>query len=100
MCEFKIIRKNDGSQIGEDITIIAYSESHELLLRDILGATIKLDSALIMEVNTLNKKTTVIEHPLIKDFIGLINNINNNTVTTSEINDFQQKINELKEALQ
>jgi len=99
MCEFKIIRKNDGSQIGEDITILDYSESHELLLRDILGATIKLDSALIVDVNTLNKKTTVLEHPLIKDFLGLINSINNNTVTLSEINDFQQKINELKEAL-
>ena len=99
MCEFKIIRKNDGSQIGEDITILDYSESHELLLRDILGATIKLDSALIVDVNTLNKKTTVLEYPLIKDFLGLINSINNNTVTLSEINDFQQKINELKEAL-
>ncbi|HEY0087592.1 MAG TPA: hypothetical protein VGB37_02045 [Candidatus Lokiarchaeia archaeon] len=99
MCEFKIIRKNDGSQIGEDITILNYSESHELLLRDILGSTIKLDSALIIDVNTLNKKTTVLEHPLIKNFLGLINSINNNTVTQSDIDNFQQKINELKEAL-
>ena len=99
MCEFKIIKKNDGSQIGEDITILSYTEKYELLLKDILGAGEVLDSALIFDVNTLNQTTTVVEHPLIKDFLKLIIKINNNTITTMEIDNFQTKLSEIKKSL-
>ncbi|TFG11579.1 MAG: hypothetical protein EU531_11425 [Promethearchaeota archaeon] len=99
MCEFKIIKKNDGSQIGEDITILGYTEKFELVLRDILGAGEVLDSALIFDVNTLNQTTTVVEHPLIKDFLKLIINLNDNTITKMEIENFQTKLNEIKQSL-
>jgi len=99
MCEFKIIKKNDGSQIGEDITILSYTENYELLLRDILGTGEVLDSALILDVNTLNQTTTVVEHPLIKDFLKLIIEINNNTITRTEIENLQIKLSEIKKSL-
>ena len=99
MCEFKIIKKNDGSQIGEDITILSYTEKYELLLKDILGAGEVLDSALIFDVNTLNQTTTVVEHPLIKDFLKLIIKINDNTISKMDIENFQTKLSEIKQSL-
>ena len=89
-----IIKKNNASQIGEDIIILNYSENNELLFRDVLGAGDKLDSALILEVNTLNQTVIVLEHPLIKDFMGLMNNI-----TKSEIENIQRKLEDLKNSL-
>ncbi|MFX0187651.1 MAG: hypothetical protein ACFE8A_07945 [Candidatus Hodarchaeota archaeon] len=99
MCEFKIIKKNDGSQIGEDITILNYTDKQELILKDILGTGEKLDSALILDVNTLNQTTIVIEHPLIKDFLKVINKINDNTIIKSDIENLQIKLNDLKTSL-
>jgi len=99
MCEFKIIKKNDGSQIGEDITILSYTEKYELLLKDILGTGEKLDSALILDINTLNQTTTVVEHPLIKDFLKFIIKISDNTITKSEIENLQTKLSEIKKSL-
>ena len=96
MCEFKIIKKNDGSQIGEDITILGYTENMDLLYRDILGAGEKLDSALILEVNTLNQTTTIIEHPLIKDFLKIITS---NQIEKTQIDEFQKRLNEIKKSL-
>lgn len=94
MCEFKIIKKNDASQIGEDILLLTYTENNELVFRDVLGAGEKIDSALILEVNTLNQTVTILEHPLIKDFLGLMNNI-----TKLEIEIFQSKLEDLKNTL-
>ena len=94
MCEFKIIKKNDASQIGEDILVLNYTENNELVFRDVLGAGEKIDSALILEVNTLNQTVTLLEHPLIKDFLGLMNNI-----TKLEIENFQSKLEDLKNIL-
>ena len=99
MCEFKIIKKNDGSQIGEDITIISYTENFELVLRDILGTGEVLGSALIFDVNTLNQTTTVVEHPLIKDFLKLIIKINDNIISKMDIENFQTKLSEIKQSL-
>ena len=94
MCEFKIIKKNDASQIGEDILMLSYTENNELVFIDVLGAGEKLDSALILDVNTMNQTIIVQEHPLIKDFIGLITNINK-----SEIDNLQSKLENLKKTL-
>ena len=69
MCEFKIIKQNDGSQILEDIVILTYTENNELLFKDVLGIGELLKSALIVDVNTLNQTCVVVEHPLIKEFI-------------------------------
>jgi len=38
MCEFKIIKQNDGSQILEDIVVLSYTENNELLFRNIITA--------------------------------------------------------------
>ncbi|MFW9937003.1 MAG: hypothetical protein ACFFD5_05100 [Candidatus Thorarchaeota archaeon] len=99
MCEFKIIKQNDGSQILEDIVVLSYTENNELLFKDILGIGEILDSALIYDVNTLNQTCIIVEHPLIKDFINLIKNVNNNTLSKNEIEIFQERLEELKASI-
>ena len=88
MCEFKIIKNNDGSQILEDIVVISYTNDNELLFKDVLGMGEMLESALILSVNTLNQRCEVVEHPLV-----------NETVKPSDINEFQGKLDEFKKQI-
>ncbi|MBY8985388.1 MAG: CooT family nickel-binding protein [Candidatus Lokiarchaeota archaeon] len=99
MCEFKIIKRNDGSQIMEDIVIISYNENSELLLRDVIGMGEKLESALILDVNTMNQKCVILENPLIKDFISLIKNLSENKSSKSEIDKIINKLETIKSEL-
>ena len=99
MCEFKIIRRSDGSQIMEEIVILSYDENNELVLRDVLGMGETLDSALILDVNTMNQKCVILENPIIKDFISLITKISVNQVTGIDIDKVIAKLEELKEDL-
>ncbi len=99
MCEFKIIKVNDGSQIAEDILVLSYNEDNELIFKDVLGLGNKLESALILDVNTLIQTAQVFEHPLIKNFIGLMKNLKDQKLTKVEIEDFQQKLEILKDSL-
>ena len=96
MCEFKIIKKNDGSQMLEDIVIISYDENSELILKDILGMGEIVKSALILDVNTLTQKCTIVEHPIIKDFISLITKLSENKTDKSEIDKIISKLEALK----
>ena len=99
MCEFKIIRKKDGSQIMEDIVIVNYTENNEIIFKDILGMAELLKSALILEVNTLNQTLVVMEHPIIKDFIGLMTNLNDKNKTKEKIENIVAQLTELKNSL-
>lgn len=99
MCEFKIINENDGSQIAEDILVLSYTDNNELILKDVLGMGEQLDSALILDVNTLNQKCVVFQHPLVKLFIGLVKNIAENNVKPEQIEEFQINLEKLKKSL-
>jgi predicted RNA-binding protein len=99
MCEFKVIKKNDGSQILEDIVILSYTEDNELLFKDIIGMGEILKSALIVDVNTLNQTCVVLEHPLIQDFVGMIEKINSKTILKDDIEKFEKQLVSLKESI-
>jgi len=99
MCEFKIIKKNDGSQILEDIVILSYNEDSELLFKDVIGMGEILESALILDVNTLNQTCVVLEHPLIRGFIDIIQKVANKTISKSEIESFEKQLDDLKKKL-
>lgn len=96
MCEFKIIKKNDGAQILEDIVILSYNENYELLCKDVLGIGEILKSTLILNVNTLNQTCIVLENPIIQDFLNLVIDINNRTITKKQIEKFQNQLEEIK----
>lgn len=99
MCEFKVIKKNDGSQILEDIVILSYTENNELLFKDIIGMGEILKSALIVDVNTLNQTCVILEHPLIQDFVGMIEKINSKTISKEDIEKFEKQLVNLKESI-
>ena len=96
MCEFKIIKQNDGLQILEDIVVLAYTDNNELLFKDILGMGEYLESALIMSVNTLNQQCIVLEHPIIKNFMKLLKKITTNELMNSDIEEFSNELTKLK----
>ena len=97
MCEFKVIKKNDGSQILEDIVILSYTEDNELLFKDIIGMGEILKSALIVDVNTMSQTCVILEHPLIQDFVGMIEKINSKTILKADIENFEKQLISLKE---
>ena len=99
MCEFKVINETDGTQLGEDILLLSYTEDNELIFKDVLGMGEKLESALILDVNTMNQKCIVLQHPLVKDFISIIRKINTKNLRKSEIENFQNKLSALKDAI-
>jgi len=79
--------------------ILSYTDDNELIFKDVLGMGEKLDSALILDVNTLNQTCVILQHPIIKEFIGLIKNINNHNAKLEQIENFQSKIEKIKENL-
>ncbi|MFX1340506.1 MAG: CooT family nickel-binding protein [Promethearchaeota archaeon] len=99
MCEFKIVRKNDGSQIMEDIVIINYTEDNEIVFKDVLGMAEIVKSALILDVNTMNQTLIIVEHPIIKNFIGLMRNLTDKNKTKEMIEDIISQLNALKKSL-
>lgn len=99
MCEFKIIKKNDGSQILEDIVVLSYTDDNQLLFRDVMGAGDTLPSALILDVNTLNQTCTVFEHDLVKPFMELMMRFESGKITSSDIELFQEMVEKIKKEI-
>lgn len=99
MCEFKIIRKNDESQIMEDIVILSYNEENKLVLRDVIGMGETLESALIINVNTMNQKCVILENPIIKNFINLLTRLHENKANPSDIDHVLNQLETLKEEM-
>ncbi len=98
MCEFKILDESN-SELAEEIVILSYSEEKKLQLKDILGITKEYDSALIYNVDTLDQTCNIIQHPIVKPFIELIDKIVNKTINENNINEFKLKIDNLKQEL-
>ncbi len=99
MCEFKIINKTDESQLAEDILVLSYTDTNELIFKDVLGMGEQLDSALILDVNTLSQKCVVLQHPLIKMFLHVIKEITTGSITKSQIENFQAELEKIKDSL-
>ncbi|MFX1302676.1 MAG: hypothetical protein ACFE9X_04875 [Promethearchaeota archaeon] len=99
MCEFKIINETDDSQIGEDILVLSYTENNELIFKDVLGMGEKLESALILDVNTLNQTCIVLQHPLIREFLDLIRSMDAQNVYKVKIEKFIKSLEDLKKTL-
>jgi hypothetical protein len=83
----------------EDIVIIGYSDNNGLIFKDILGAGEILESALILDVNTINQTLLVLEHPLIRNFIGLLKDLTDKKAKKEQIDAIIGKLGELKNAL-
>ncbi len=100
MCEFKVKEKSDGTQLAEEVVVLSYSDDHRLLLKDILGTSTEAGSALIYDVDTLETTCTLIQHPLVKPFIDLLENLTQNKAKISDIESFQEQLEEIKGKLE
>ncbi|MHA2397568.1 MAG: hypothetical protein ACXADU_01595 [Promethearchaeota archaeon] len=96
MCEFKIIRQNDGSQIQEDMVILSYNEENELIIKDVIGMGEVIPSALIMDVNTINQKCIILEHPIINSFIRFVTKLCDNKGVAADFDDLIGELEKLK----
>lgn len=96
MCEFKIIRMNDNSQILEDIVLISYNNESKLVLKDVIGMGEILESALILDVNTVNQKCIILENPLVKDIVSLLVKLNEKNATKSDVDIIVKQLEDLK----
>lgn len=65
LCEFKVIKKEGDKEkkIGEDIVYAKLSEDH-VLLKDILGGTIKIHGAIIEEVDVNSEILKLASSPI------------------------------------
>ncbi|MBN1802566.1 MAG: CooT family nickel-binding protein [Candidatus Lokiarchaeota archaeon] len=99
MCEFKIVKENDGNQVAEDILVLSYTDTNELVVRDILGTGAVFNSALILNVNTISQECKIVEHPIINEFIGLVRGLANNNATKNQVENVQLKLQKLMDEL-
>ncbi len=97
MCEFKVMNK--GQKIAEEVLVLSYNENNELMFKDILGMGSKLESALILDVNTINTTVMVAEHPIIKNFVSLVKKMDKNVATIEDIDRIQTQLEALKKKL-
>ncbi len=96
MCEFKVIKQNNGSQVAEDILVLSYTENNELVVRDILGSGAVFDSALILDVNTISQECKIIEHPIIKLFVELVKSLADKKVSKELVERVQLNLEKIK----
>jgi len=66
LCELKVISKDGEKErkVGEDIIYAKFSEDH-ILLKDVLGGTIKIHGAIIEEVDINSETLKLASSPLI-----------------------------------
>lgn len=95
MCEFKVLKLDDSSEIAEEILAMGYSNDNQLFLSDIMGVRKAIDSALIWDVNTMTQTVKIIEHPIISEFLTLMRKIISKDIQTSDIENFKNKLDGL-----
>jgi len=99
MCEFKIIRENDETQIAEEILVLNYNNENELLLRDVLGSGEIVNSALILDVNTLDQTCKIIEHPIVNPFIQMMKGLASGDPDKESIRKVKEELEKIESTL-
>ncbi len=93
---------NDLNQVADEILVFKYDEdTGTSAFYGILGEKVELNNALVLEVNMIPKRhdIVVIQSPLVSDFVSLVKKMNKNSVTQKEIEDFQNKLENIKKNL-
>ena len=94
MCELSVLLNKDGEsqQIAKDV-VYALQNGDRLIVKDILGTTTEISSAMIAKVNITNETLTLIAHPLVGQFLKFFALY---TETDGSISDIEQAWNQLK----
>ena len=94
MCELSVLLNEDGEQrqIAKNI-VYALQNRDTLIIRDILGASKEVPSAMIAKVNITNETLTLIADPLVGQFLKFFSLLNDK----SSVSDIQKAWKRLKE---
>jgi len=94
LCELSVLLNEDGEQrqIAKDI-VYALQNGDTLIIKDILGASKEVTSAMIAKVNITNETLTLIAHPLVGQFLKFFALL----IDESSISDIKKTWNNLKE---
>lgn len=70
LCELSVLLNKDGEsqQIAKDV-VYAIQNGDTLIVKDILGASTEVSSAMITKLNITNETITLIAHPLVGQFL-------------------------------
>ena len=73
MCEFKV-KLNSENELKDVCNEVIYANVDEtIVLRDILGSTNEVESAIITEVSVPSAKMTLLYSPILKNILFIIN---------------------------
>ena len=94
MCELSVLLNEDGEsrQIAKAV-VYALQNGDMLIVKDILGASTEVSSAMIAKVNITNETLTLVAHPLVGQFLKFFALLTD----TSDKSDIEQAWNQLKE---
>jgi predicted RNA-binding protein len=94
MCELSVLLNEDGQsrQIAKD-AVYALQNVDSVIVKDILGTSTKVTSAMITKINITNETLTLITHPLVGEFLKFFALY---TETNGSISDLDQAWNQLK----
>ena len=94
MCELSVLLNEDGQsrQIAKDV-VYALQNVDSVIVKDILGTSTEVTSAMITKINITNETLTLITHPLIGEFLKFFALF---TETDGSITDIDQAWNQLK----
>ncbi len=87
------------TQIADEILVFNYDEeTGDSAFYGIFGEKVDLKNALVLEVNMMPNKhnITVVQSPLVSEFVKLIRHLNKKSVSKEEIERFQKKLEEIK----
>lgn len=92
MCEFKVT-VSDGGQSSVVATDIVYAElvDGKIILKDILGVSLVVESAIISHVNVNSQQMKLLSLPIINNFIKFIEHYNK-CISEREYNSDLEKI--------
>lgn len=97
MCEFKVVLEDDGKlrEVASDIIHIKL-EGNMLMLRDIIGKTVKLKSAIITEVNVPREELKLYSNSLLDKVLTFIKKYNECVRTGTYSEDLEELWEEVK----
>jgi predicted RNA-binding protein len=95
MCELSVLLNKDGEsqQIAKDV-VYALQNGDTLIVKDILGTSTEVSSAMIAKVNIANETLTLIAHSLVGKFLKFFALLTDE----SDISEIKQAWGQLKKA--
>ena len=101
MCEFKVAIENDQQILAENI-VKAFYEGNKLKLVNVLGETVRLENAIISEIDVSKEEMKILKHPLLGAtlmFLTVFLNCQNKTTYDPLVEELWNRVKSLGELM-